>query len=103
MDHRFSFEAQACAKMTAPPPLLGPFLFLPEKAVQERIGLLAPLYKGLEPLLEGTPVEEDPPATGEAAQPDVRPQAYHPPLVAAAGMDLPQLDDVAEAKLHYHG
>lgn len=60
-------------------------------------------YHGLGALFHLAAGEQDAPPARQAFQADVRAQAHHPPLVAAARMRLTQTEDVVEAKVEGHG
>jgi hypothetical protein len=51
--------------------------------------------------LEGRTLHQDVSAAGLAAEADVGTQAVHQPRLAAAGVRLPQADDVAEEELEH--
>jgi hypothetical protein len=48
------------------------------------------------------PFQQDPVSTAQASDPYIRPQPNNDPFPAAARMRFPQLNNIAQAKIHQH-
>lgn len=62
--------------------------------------LLALGDNGFHPPLEDSPFQENAPVTPLTLDPDISPQSYHLPVVAAARVLLPQVYYISKLRLH---
>jgi hypothetical protein len=53
-------------------------------------------------VLQDTPGQQNTALAFQAFQADIRPQPHHLPLIAAAGVGLPEPNHVTELELHDH-